>query len=87
MSNRYRVYRNLTNGRLSIKQGSLVVGHCDGVLMGDCEFIVNENGRQRTVKEGKKYVHAFVEGHIGAISHFTSYKGRARPEFTYVEDS
>lgn len=58
------VYRNLTKNCYSLKQYGKVVGHADEVNLFHCKFLVNENGRQRVVKTGKKFVHAYVEGII-----------------------
>ena len=59
-----KVYRNLHNGKMSVQQGGLVVGHCDEILINRAEFIVNESGRQRVIKEKRKNVHAFVTGYL-----------------------
>ncbi len=59
-----KVYRNLHNGKMSIQQGGLVVGHCDEILLNRAEFVVNESGRQRVIKEKRKNVHAFVVGYL-----------------------
>ena len=59
-----KVYRNLHNGKMSIQQDGLVVGHCDEIMINRAEFIVSESGRQRVIKEKRKNVHAFVEGYI-----------------------
>ena len=63
-----RVYRNLHNGLFSVqqKQGNrwLVVGHVSEIVLRDVTFEVNENGRQRVLREQKKYVHAYVCGYV-----------------------
>ncbi len=59
-----KVYRNLHNGKMSIQQGGLVVGHCDEIMINRAEFIVSEAGRQRVIKEKRKNVHAFVRGYL-----------------------
>lgn len=61
-SRRVRVYRNLNNGKISIKQGSLVVGHTDSALMKDTTFLVFEKLRQKVLVEKRKSVHAYIEG-------------------------
>ena len=63
-SKKIKVYRNLHNGKMSVKQGSLVVGHCDEILINRAEFVVSEAGRQRVIKEKRKNVHAFVIGYL-----------------------
>ena len=57
-----KVYKNLTNGKWSIKQGNHVVAHADELFLRDPYFEVNENGRQRVIRERKKYVHAYICG-------------------------
>lgn len=81
----YKVYRNLHNGLFSIqdKDTGLVVGHAESVSMIDCEFKVNESGRQRVLKEKRKNVHAFVIGGIVNTIGFQSYKNR---EVIYKEN-
>ena len=64
-----KVYKNLTNGKWSIKQGSRVVAHADEVYLSKPRFEVNENGRQRVIRERKKYVHAFVTGYVAYDTH------------------
>ena len=44
----YKVYRNLNNGKLSIKNTEgLVVGHCDAIMLTTVEFKVNRKGVAR----------------------------------------
>lgn len=59
-----KLYRNLRSKCWSIMQDGLVKAHCDRAWLSDCHFHVNENGRQRVLREGKKYVHAYVIGHM-----------------------
>lgn len=61
-----KVYRNLTNGKLSVKdtKTGLVIGWCDDIYLSDVNFIVSEKGRQRVIDTGHKNVHAYVQGNI-----------------------
>lgn len=64
---RARVYRNLHDRggeRWSIMQRGKVVAHADEVYLYDACFVVNRSGAQRARREGRKNVHAFVEGEI-----------------------
>ena len=66
------VYRNLHNGMYSIKSREagtrgLVIAHADRVWLNDVEFIVSEAGRNRVLREKKKYVHAFVRGTLSSF--------------------
>lgn len=60
-----KVYRNLHKEGIwySIKQGNLIVAHATKLCMGDCDFIVNEKGRRRVLKERRKNVHAYIKGY------------------------
>ena len=62
-SKKVRIYRNLNNGKVSIKQGGLVIGHADKAFVQDATFIVSEAGRKRVLLEKRKSVHAYVEGY------------------------
>ena len=80
-----RAYRNLHTGQISLldKLSGLVVGHCDAVRLvphysqDAVQCIVNQAGRERVLRERKKYVHAYVEGCIERIAGYVSYKNRA----------
>ena len=61
---RVRVYRNLNNKCVSVKQGSKVECHATNVVLKDCDFIVSEAGQRRVRNEKKKNVHAFIEGYV-----------------------
>ena len=73
------VYRNLHNGLISIKSASsgLVLGHAKSVDIAWADFVVNEAGRQRVLKEKQKNVHAYVKGLLLNTIGFTPYKGRS----------
>lgn len=58
------IYKNLTNGLWSIKQGGKVVGHANCFLLRYAEFKVSEVIRQRVISERKKYVHAYAVGYL-----------------------
>lgn len=66
------VYRNLHNGMYSIKARSgqhkgLVIAHAHQVWLDDVEFVVSDAGRNRVLREKKKYVHAFVRGTLSSF--------------------
>jgi hypothetical protein len=61
---RVRVHRNLHNGMYSVVQHGLVVAHASHIVLSVCEFIVNESGRQRVIRDKRKNVHAFVVGYL-----------------------
>lgn len=73
----YRVYRNLNNGLISIKdkKTNRVIGYAEEVWINNPKFIVSEAGRQRVLKEKRKNVHAFIEGEIIRLRVFVSRKG------------
>lgn len=61
-----RVYRNVRRDALSVQrrgpQGWRVAGYLDRVVLTDAQFIVNSGGYFRFLSNGRKNVHAFVEG-------------------------
>ena len=59
-----KVYWNLHRNCYSVQQNGLVVCHADKVELKNVTFKVNEKGRQRVIKEGRKNVHAFVIGYL-----------------------
>lgn len=65
-------YRNLTRSGVwySLRQGGLVVAHAQTVLLMDVEFVVNDLGRQRVLKTGRRNVHAYVRGTIRYAERF-----------------
>ena len=73
------IYRNLHNGLISIKSDSsgLVLGHAKSVDIVGADFVVNEAGRQRVLKEKQKNVHAYVKGLLLNTIGFKPYKGRS----------
>lgn len=69
---RVEVYRNLKfkdSIVYSVRDAKtgLVLGHATHLLLGSCEFVVSEVGRQRVLRERKKNVHAWIEGSFGII--------------------
>ena len=67
-----RVYYNLHKSCWSIKahEGILkgrVIAHADGVKLRDARTVVSQAGRERVIREGKKNVHAFIEGNLVAV--------------------
>lgn len=63
---RVQVYRNVNKAGVTYSirdaKSKLVLGHTNAVLLSNCEFVVSEAGRQRVHREGKKNIHAWVEG-------------------------
>jgi hypothetical protein len=81
----YRVYKNLHNGKWSIKnKKGLVVGHADSVTMVLVEPTVSEAGRQRVIREKKKNVHAYMIGFVSRVSGFMRYKDRELHTTEYI---
>jgi hypothetical protein len=66
MSNtdRIRAYYNLHRKCFSVQdyQTGLVIEHTDKLFMTNAMFVVRKSGNERVKKEGKKNVHAFVNG-------------------------
>ena len=66
MSNtdRIRAYYNLHKKCFSVQdyKSGLVIEHTDKLFMTNAMFVVRKSGNERVKKEGKKNVHAFVNG-------------------------
>ena len=75
---RVEIYRNLHNGKLSIRDAKTkqVIGHAARVYLHQAEFKVSQAGRKRVLREKRKNVHAVVNGVLGKAEAFQSYKGR-----------
>lgn len=68
---RVDVYRNLHEDCYSIRSRDTdsdeygnVIGHADGVLLRDAEFVVQEAGQAKCRETGTKNVHAVVRGEL-----------------------
>lgn len=66
MNSLVQVYRNLHNGRWSIRSAAsgLVLAHADKVVLCNATFKVREAGRQKVIQEKRKNVHAFCQGFV-----------------------
>jgi len=75
---KYGIYRNLHNGKLSIKESKsgLVVGHADSVRILKANFRVSEAGVMKIREKKQKAVVATVHGFLSALEGFTAFKGR-----------
>lgn len=68
---RVDVYRNLhTNNGYSIRcaKSGLVLAHCSTVRLKNAKFVVSESGRQKTIQEKRKRVHAYVRGELATFN-------------------
>ncbi len=45
----------------------LVVAHAKGAALDDAKTIVSQAGRERVFREGRKNVHAYIEGNLHAV--------------------
>lgn len=72
-SKKVRLYRNLHNGKISIKQGSHVIGHTESACIRDARFLVSEKGRQKVLADKQKNVHAYIEGYWSDSLHETEH--------------
>ena len=75
-----RVYRNLHRGCVSVKQGGIVRCWTNNIVLKDCKFIISKAGQKRVRDEGKKNVHAFVEGYLADVR-----KADEQAGFTWTE--
>lgn len=58
------VYWNSHKKLFSVRKNNKVIAHRKTLYLKNCDFIVNEKGRQRVIKEKRKNVHAFIVGEI-----------------------
>ena len=88
MSNtdRIRAYYNLHRKCFSVQdyQTGLVIEHTDKLFVTNAMFVVRKSGNERVKQEGKKNVHAFVNGirtkyRRGVMPDFASHKVRYDP--------
>jgi len=59
-----KVYKNLNNGRWSVRHKGKVIGHLEQVMLRDCVFHVGESSRQRVIRNRCREVHAWVTGEL-----------------------
>ena len=64
---RVRAYRNLHKNCYSVQhyivgKGWRLLKHVDRIVLLDATYHVSQAGRERTIREGKKCVHAYIEG-------------------------
>lgn len=59
-----RVHRNLHRKTWTLSQGGRVVAHADILALEDGRFIVSRAGWRRSREQGRRNVHAFVEGKL-----------------------
>ena len=62
VGDRVRIYWNLHKMTFSVMHKGLVIGYAHEIYLHDAKFIVSEAGRQRCLREGRKNVHAYIEG-------------------------
>lgn len=60
MKAKYYIYKNLHTGTFSVKYRGKVIAHPTTVNAQGVEYRVSQNGRNRVLREKKKYVHAYV---------------------------
>lgn len=85
MTKHVEVYRNLHNGKLSVRDRKthLVIGHVDYITLCCVRFRVSQAGRERVLRERRKNVHAFVVGKIIEFGGADNYKDRNLKEYVY----
>lgn len=79
MTKHVEVYRNLHNGKFSVRDHKTkrVLAHCDEVTLAGAVFKVSQAGRERVLRERKKNVHAVVMGKLLEYRGAEPYKGRS----------
>ena len=66
------IYRNLRNSinsnkKFSVRQGGLVIGYTNNILLAECEFVINKAGQKRARKTKQRNVHAFIRGFVATL--------------------
>jgi hypothetical protein len=74
-----QVYRNVSNGKLSVRCKGLVRGHCSYIELEGVSLHVNKAGAKRIMDGGNKEVVAWATGHIVDIHDFEPYLDRKIP--------
>lgn len=79
------VYRNLHNGKLSVRDRKTkrVIAHVDYITLAGVGFRVSQAGRERVLRERRKNVHAFVSGKVVSFGGAKAYKGRNLDEYIW----
>lgn len=69
LSVRMKVEQTYTdsNGVVRRRKGWKVVAHLPAITIIEPRFKVSEAGRKRVIREGRKNVHAYVEGVVGTL--------------------
>jgi hypothetical protein len=80
MKETVRVYRNLTRNCFSVQtyvsgKGWRLSYHVQTIRLVNVTTKVSESARQRSIKDCKKYVHAFVEGQVSQINQVQEHSG------------
>ncbi len=64
LTHKVEIYWNVRKGCWSIRQSGKVVRHTGSLLLSEVDLIVREKGRQRTLKQQRKNVHAWAKGYL-----------------------
>jgi len=81
-SREVQVYRNLHGDRLhtfSIRQAGRVVAHAEALMLSDARFVVQQLGRERCVRQGRKNVHAWIAGRLSGSAMGTCLERKSLP--------
>lgn len=57
-------YFNSHKKLVSVRKRGKVIAHAAGVVLKNPDFVVQEGGRQRVIREERKNVHAYVRGKL-----------------------
>ena len=61
------VYFNSTKKTFSVRHKGKVIQHADFLIVKDAQFVVNQKGRDWTVKHKRKTVHAVIRGNVTTV--------------------
>ena len=80
---RCQVYRNLHKNCFSIRQGGLVVGHAEKIILRDCRFLVQPAGREKVLRTKVKNVHAVISGYMSSFRESNALADSSQSVVTY----
>jgi hypothetical protein len=75
-----RVYWNFKHRCYSLFQAGAVVGSAAEVMLDGARFVVRESGRRRMLEDGRKRIHAYVEGRLVDWTHADESRSLTAPE-------
>jgi len=73
---RVQAYKNLNNGKWSIRAGGTVLGHCDAMVLNNVDVKISAATHARVRAKGTREVFAVLVGDLVSVEGFEGFKGR-----------